>query len=108
MSIPKPDSTWLPKVKKFHRQIYETWNFEPEDAETFQGVCLRLNRYYECEKRLTIDGLTFVTETGQVRAHPLLAEQKNSWAGYVAGMRLLNLHEPKEKKPAHRPTKGTG
>lgn len=108
MSIPRANPNWLPEVKKSHRLIYKNWVLDVEHGETFRGCCERLNRFLECRNQLEREGLTFTTKNGQIKANPLLSEQKNAWAGYLSGMRLLEFEPADEKKPPHRPPKAPG
>jgi len=110
MAMPRPRPEWGKETRKFYAQIKRDFDVEPEMVHALLGTCERLNRFYECREILLAEGLTFKTSTGQVKAHPLLVEQKNTWAGFLAGIKLLGLDLPDDvkKRPAHRPPKGPG
>ena len=109
MKSPKPKKEWCIETKRLFQTIVDNFHIMPEHLPTIVGTCGRHNRYHECETILKKEGLIFTSKSGQVKAHPLLTEQKNAWSGYLAGLRMLGLNNVEEKKrPAHRPVKGPG
>jgi len=109
VKLPRPKPEWGQETRKCYNIIKKNFHIMPEHVHPVLGTCERHNRYYECKEILEKEGLTFTTTGAQIKAHPLLAEQKNAWAGYLAGLRILGLNSIEEKKrPAHRPPKGPG
>jgi hypothetical protein len=103
---PRPE--WLPAVKKFFEGIRSEWRFDTEESEVLMTTCDRLERFHRCRLQIQEDGQTFKTESGLIKCHPLLAHEKQAFAGFISGCKKLNLEEPEDKKPAHRPVKGPG
>ena len=46
---------------------------------------------HECQKVVDKEGLTVSGDRGQIKAHPLLSVIRDSRAGFLAGLKMLNL-----------------
>ncbi len=105
----KVKNRWQPETKRHFNLIKGEFDIDAEAIHLLLGTMERYDRYYQCQRTLEKDGLTFKTQSGQVKVNPLVTEQKNAWAGYLAGIRalgLLNIEEPKQ--PPHRPIRSPG
>ena len=94
---------WHPETKKFFRSTCSEWDFPDDEARVLFATCEQLNLYWTSTDELTKGGLTFTTSTGQIKKNPLADVVKNSWAGFLAGCRLLGIC-----KQADQPKAGPG
>ena len=64
------------------------------------------NRMRDAQAQIKHDGITTVDRFGQVKAHPLLAAERDARAAFLHALRNLNLDlEPLHDRPG-RPGKG--
>lgn len=104
--LPRAKRTWLKPARDFFRHVAEGWELHPEDVQLLTAVAERLNQYWECQAAIDRDGLCLTSAGGMVRKHPAAEVQKAAWAGFLAGLRQLNLSDD-PKRPG-RPPLGPG
>jgi len=88
---------WTTEARGFFRDITAQFEIDEKHHAIFYGTCENLDRFYRCNEILQTDGLTFKTESGQVRKHPACQISKDSWSGFLQGMKSLGLHEYQSK-----------
>jgi len=101
--LPGPKRTWLKPAKDFYKSVIDGWQLSPEDIPLLVATCERLNSFWECQKTIDEDGMSFQTSLGEIKKHPLLATQKDCWTGYLQGVRALDLTESTDKRRPGRP-----
>lgn len=102
----EPRSEWLPAVLNFYKGVLSDWELSADEFEVLVTTCDRLQRFHVARLQIEKEGMTFTSSTGVIKTHPLLVVEKNAYMAFLSGCRRLNLKEPEEKRPAHRPRKG--
>ncbi len=102
---PRPE--WLPPVKEFFVGLIKAWEFSVDEVEILTTTCDRLQRFHLARLQIEAEGMTFTSSTGVIKTHPLLVVERQAYTGFLSGCRRLDLNEPEEKRPAHRPRRGT-
>lgn len=64
---------------------------DPASLALLRSALEAHQRARECRLAIDKDGLTTQDRFGQVRAHPLLAAERDARAAFLAAMRALNL-----------------
>ena len=64
------------------------------------------DRMRDAQKQIDKDGLTTADRFGQVKAHPLLAAERDARAAYLHALRNLNLDLEPANHKVGRPGKG--
>ncbi len=88
LSAPKHLS---PEMKAFWNAILR--DFAPDDAglKVLQAACEAFDAAQGAREAVAADGLTVRDRFGQVRAHPLLAEERRQRESYVRAVIALGL-----------------
>ena len=77
--------------------------YDITDAGGLQILAVGLeafSRMQDAQARIRRDGITFTDRFGQVKAHPLLACERDARAQYLASLKALNLDlEPLRDRP---------
>ena len=79
------------------------FEFTPSELETLRIACHALTRLRKAEQELDAQGMTFVSNTGQIRANPLNLICKNERAGYLGAIRLLGIPAEGQKELGRKP-----
>jgi len=91
---------WEPETRTFFRDVISIYEVDEAHRSLFMGTCENLDRFYRCHKKLKVEGETFSTKTGQVKKHPLCQVLKDSWSGFLMGLKGLGLlHMQKTGRP---------
>lgn len=83
---------WLKEARKFFRDITSEFQIEKKHYATFYGTCENLNDFYSAKELIKNQGMTFETQTGQIRKNPACQIQKDSWSAFLQGLKVLGLH----------------
>ena len=99
----KPE--WHDETKQFFETLHQTWQFPPDEQRVVMATCQNLDLFWKATDTIEADGMTFTAENGMVRKHPACEIVKSSWAGFLAGCRLLGIcqPEPDPKRGVGRP-----
>jgi phage terminase small subunit len=101
---PKQNPKWHAETKRFFKTLHAEWTFPDDEERVVMGCCENLNTFWLASDQLEKDGLTFTTENGLIRKHPGTEIQKNAWAAFLAGCRLLGIcKQSDDKKQVGRP-----
>jgi P27 family predicted phage terminase small subunit len=99
MSSPK--HLTLPARRLFDG-IHKLYDLEPHDDAVLVKALEAFDRAEQARTILATEGLTVTSRFGELKVHPLIAVERDSRAGFLAGMRQLGLdYEP---TPAHKRT----
>jgi phage terminase small subunit len=91
------------KARAFFKQIKAEYELSRDEIILLEGCCENLSMYWLAADSIAVDGLTFKNEkTGQIRKNPAVEICKNSWAGFLAGCRILQVCQPGEKPKGGR------
>jgi phage terminase small subunit len=96
---------WHKQAQDFYNHIMAEYTLSLDEQSVLQGAAAQLSLYWEAAAILEKEGLTTTTDSGMVRKHPANEICKNSWAGFLAGCRLLGVCQPEATRPG-RPTGG--
>ncbi len=88
---------WEKEAKQFFRHIMAKYQIDEKHHAVFYGTVENLNRFYLALKLVETEGMTFKTETGQIRKNPACAIQKDAWSSFLLGLKALGLHEYQTK-----------
>jgi hypothetical protein len=80
--------------RRFWLLIVKTYDLEPEELELLVEVCRTLDTCDQLQQAIDDQGVTARGSTGQVRAHPALAELRG--ARLILGKLLAQLDLPDE------------
>ena len=86
------------RAAAFKRQILSEYELNPDEKEILIGACESLSQFWRASEDLATQGLTFETESGQLKANPSAGIAKNAWGAFLAGCRLLQIGAPAETK----------
>src|SRR5512139_1316831 len=89
--IPAAQKTWTKEARTLWRDVLKEWTIGPDSLEVLRTACDSLDRYIKAKKILDTEGLTFTTNSGQVKKHPCCEIVKNERAGFLSAMKALNL-----------------
>ena len=89
--------TWTKEARQFFRHITAQYQIDEKHHAVFIGTCECLDRFYRCDEIIKSEGLTFKTESGQIRRNPATAIQKDAWSGFLMGLKALGLFEFQSK-----------
>jgi hypothetical protein len=104
----EPRAEWLPQVVEFFNEFLSAWELSGETNEILMTTCDRLQKFHAARIQIEREGLTFTSSTGVIKTHPLLVVERQAHVGFLAGCRMLQVEQPEDKKPPHRPRKGPG
>ncbi len=94
-------------AKDFIEQTNQSYDLHGDQKPVFDATVDHLSNYWRASDQLGIEGLTIKQDNGMVRKHPCVEIMKTSWAGFLAGLRLLCLCGPDEM-PKKRPGRPDG
>lgn len=96
---------WRKETRDFWNRVNDLYGFEGENVDVLYGTCENLDAFYQARAELE-DGMTFTTKSGQIKAHPAASIAKNCWAGFLAGLRALEIEDDAPKPKVGRPLRG--
>jgi P27 family predicted phage terminase small subunit len=80
------------EARKRWRKLAGEYSIEDQGGlAVLQAHCEAYDRMCECQRQIRKDGATFLDRWGQVRAHPLLAAERDSRAAMLACLKQLCL-----------------
>ena len=84
--------TFNSEAKGIWRKLLAEYDIADEGGYQVLQVGLEaFSRMRECQKQIGLDGITTTDRFGQVKAHPLLACERDARAQYLAALKALNL-----------------
>ncbi len=97
--IPFPGTQVPPPPAHLEQPERDLWsafvsNYEfpdPGTLETLRSTLSAHMRFRRCRERIDAEGEAYQDDAGRVKAHPLLAAERDSRAAYIAGLRVLGL-----------------
>jgi len=89
----KAKNEWFQEVKNFYHRVLRKYDLAAHEVEIVRGCCDQLHRYQQCKRTLDKEGLTFQTASGQIKKHPLCEIERQSWAGFLSGVRTLSIDD---------------
>jgi hypothetical protein len=89
---------WLSEVKTFFRATVENYSFEDFELEILRGSMDNYNRFLQAQKTLNEQGMTFTTESGQIKVNPLCNIEKCAWASFLSGIKQLKISDVETPK----------
>ena len=105
---PSAKAKWHAETKKFFRTTHAEWDYPDDEERVLCATCENLDMFWRATEQLDSEGLTFTTETGQVKKHPATEIQKTAWAGFLAGCRLLGICSKQSEEPKRGPGRPPG
>jgi len=84
-------------AKVFYKEIESEYQLSGDELILLGGICENLSVYWIAADLLAGEGLTFTSESGQIKKNPAVEIMKNAWAGFLSGCRLLQICQPGEK-----------
>jgi len=93
----KSKQSWTKEARRFFRDITKVYEIDEKHFAVFYGTIENLDRFYQASNKINKDGMTFKTESGQIRKHPACQIAKEAWSGFLMGLKALGLHEYQEK-----------
>ena len=90
-------TTWHKQAKQFLKDIQQEYTFADDETGIIFATCDQLSMYWKAADQLEKEGLTVVSGN-MSRKNPLCEVVKNSWAGFLAGCRLLDIGGPEQVK----------
>ena len=105
MRTPPAPTNIRQEARKLWREVYQGFDLDAEGKATLTVAVISLSRFLDAREQLDKHGLTFTTQSGQVKKHPLVEVEKISRAGFLASMAALGLQwsEEEEKRRPGRP-----
>ena len=88
---------WGKEAKAFFRQITHDFELNSQHISLFYGTIEHLNTFYLANDILKSEGLVIQPEGGQSRKNPAFQISKDSWSGFIIGLKALGLHEFQSK-----------
>lgn len=88
---------WTPEARQFFKHIIGKFHIDEKHHAVFYGTVENLNRFYMAQKIIEAEGMTFKTETKQIRKNPACTIQKDAWSSFLLGLKALGLHEYQAK-----------
>jgi P27 family predicted phage terminase small subunit len=98
---------WRPEVQKFFDQILSEFDLEADSMKVFQVACNSLDRYLEAKEKLDNEGITYMTQSGNIKKHPANEIEKVAKAQFLQAMRMLGISAVEPNRPG-RPTSRAG
>lgn len=89
--------SWTKEARKFFRDITKIYEIDEKHHAVFYGTIENLNRFYIANDEINQDGMTFKTESGQIRKNPACQIMKESWSGFLMGLKAMGLFEYQAK-----------
>ena len=80
------------EAKQIYRGLVDEYGIDDTAGlRILQASLESFDRATRARKQIDEDGMTVTDKYGQVRPHPLLANERDSRAAFLAGLRCLNL-----------------
>ncbi len=89
--IPAPPRGLGREAKRLWLDCHEDFCFGPDSLALLRVACFALERLLQAKKILDREGVTFKTETGQIKQHPACSVEKDARSGFVQAIRLLGI-----------------
>ena len=102
MTIPRANTEWQKPVKRFWYDSLNDFEFGADGLEVLRMACNCLNRFLEAKEAIDTEGVTFKTESGQIKKHPAAEVEKTARQGFLQAVKMLGF-EVDEKRPVGRP-----
>ena len=93
----KSKRAWVKEARQFFRHITGKFQIDEKHHAVFFGTVENLNDFYAAKELIKTDGMTFKTQTGQIRKNPACQVQKDAWSAFLLGLKALGLHEYQSK-----------
>jgi len=90
-------SSWTPEARQFFRHIERKFYIDEKHHAVFYGTVENLNDFYASDALIKLQGMTFLTKTGQIRKNPACQIKKDSWSAFLLGLKAMGLHEYQTK-----------
>ena len=92
------------KAEKIKNSIIEEYGIvDVAGLAMLQSSMEGYDLWHECQRVVDKDGLTVRGDRGQIKSHPLLATIRDAKAGFLAGLKALNLDLNIQKEPGRPP-----
>ena len=102
-----PNSLTRDETRLIWERINFDWKLDFDMLVILKKALEFLERSMECAEILRKEGLTFLTESKQIKKHPLVEVQKVADAQFLMAWRMLNLGiEPPSGLTGRKPTGG--
>jgi phage terminase small subunit len=98
---------WRPEVKKFYDEIIANFELEVDSLQVLKVGCDALERYLQAKADLDTQGLSYVTDTGQLKKNPVSEIEKVARSQFLMSMRMLGISDVAPNRPG-RPTTRAG
>ena len=106
MISPKPPSHLSPAARKWFREIAADYGITDRAGALLLAQAAECwDRAALCRETIASDGASVRDKWGQLKAHPLLAAERDAKAGFLAAVKHLNLDiaaVPREERNANR------
>lgn len=80
------------EAKKIWKSLLDEYGItDAAGLKILQSSLEAYDRAQFARKAIDMDGMTTLDKAGQVKAHPLLACERDSRAAFLAGLKALNL-----------------
>ena len=106
-TILNPPSHLSPESKAFWHDIVKDYDFSGDIAgQKILRVALEsFDRSQAAREQISKDGMTILDKFSQIKQHPLISCERDSRAGFLAGLKQLGLErDADQKKPVGRPS----
>jgi hypothetical protein len=100
---PAPPRGLSRRSRDFWRAVDAEFVLAPPDFELLRGICTTMDRLDEVRSAISRDGVTVPGSKGQIRPHPLLAEERGLNVTLARLLRELDLDadpDPSPRPPA--------
>jgi P27 family predicted phage terminase small subunit len=93
------------EAKKIFKSLVNDYGiYDEAGLKILQAALEAYDRAQAARKTIDADGMTVTDKFGQVKPHPLLANERDSRAAFLAGIKALNLDlEPLNEAPGRPP-----
>ena len=88
---------WTKEAKQFFKLISLKFQIDEKHHAVFYGTVENLNDFYLSDALIKRQGMTFETETKQIRKNPACQIKKDSWSAFLLGLKALGSHEYQAK-----------
>ncbi|MFC1788857.1 P27 family phage terminase small subunit [Thermodesulfobacteriota bacterium] len=95
----EPRKEWLEAVSEFYRAALFERELALDEMEQLTTTCDRLQRFHLARLQIETEGMTFTSDTGVIKTHPLLVIEREAYTAFLKGCKQLNLKTPEEKRP---------
>jgi len=87
---------WHREARKFFNYIKDEYDVEKISIGTLNGTAENLSIYNIAADDIKKNGITYTTNTGQIKKNPACQIAKESWSGFLQGLKALGLYEYKD------------